>query len=159
MRLSATGRRGGGALDERAHIAPPRSAVTVVEGGDSNLVPCSAQHRKARAIAVSAAIAARHTFADALGCHRHPTSGAWTARAAPGGLDDRSLTASVRERTGVVRRPAMVQLLELSEADAALVIEARDRIGGFSSPEEVIVYTDLSPALVDGIRERLVFLR
>jgi len=75
-----------------------RSLITVDEGGDSNLVPCSAQHRKARAIAVSAAIAARHTFADALGC---------------------SLTASVRERTGVVRRPAMVQLLELSEADAA----------------------------------------
>jgi hypothetical protein len=96
-----------------------RSLITVDEGGDSNLVPCSAQHRKARAIAVSAAIAARHTFADALGCHRHQTSGAWTARAAPGDLDDRSLTASVRERTGVVRRPAMVQLLELSEADAA----------------------------------------
>jgi DNA uptake protein ComE-like DNA-binding protein len=53
----------------------------------------------------------------------------------------------------------IVQLLGLSEADAGLVIEARDRIGGFSSPEEVIAYTDLSPALVDGIRDRLVFLR
>jgi DNA uptake protein ComE-like DNA-binding protein len=52
----------------------------------------------------------------------------------------------------------MVQLLGLSEGDAALVVEARDRIGGFSSPEEVIAYTDLSPALVDGLRERLVFL-
>jgi Helix-hairpin-helix motif len=52
----------------------------------------------------------------------------------------------------------MVQLLGLSEADAAQVIEARDRIGGFSSAEEVIAYTDLSPVLVDGIRERLVFL-
>jgi hypothetical protein len=51
-----------------------------------------------------------------------------------------------------------VQLLGLSEADAAQVIEARDRIGGFSSAEEVIAYTDLSPSLVDGIRERLVFL-
>jgi hypothetical protein len=40
-----------------------------------------------------------------------------------------------------------------------MVIEACDRIGGFSSPEEVIAYTDLSPALVDGIRDRLVFLR
>jgi hypothetical protein len=63
---------------------PPRCAVTVVEGGDSNLIPCSAQHRKARAITVSAATAARHTFAAALGCHSHQTSGAWTAHAAPG---------------------------------------------------------------------------
>ena len=52
----------------------------------------------------------------------------------------------------------MVQLLGLSEADAAQVIEARDRMGGFLSAEEVIAHTDLSPVLVDGIRERLVFL-
>ena len=52
----------------------------------------------------------------------------------------------------------MVQLLGLSEADAAQVIEARDRIGGFSSDQEVIAYTDLSPMLVDSIRERLVFV-
>jgi hypothetical protein len=30
---------------------------------------------------------------------------------------------------------------------------------GFSSAEEVIAYTDLSPTLVDGVRERLLFLR
>ena len=54
--------------------------------------------------------------------------------------------------------PVMVQLLGLSEVDAAKVVEARDRIGGFSSAEEVIAYTELSPSLVDGIRERLVFL-
>jgi DNA uptake protein ComE-like DNA-binding protein len=52
----------------------------------------------------------------------------------------------------------MVQLLGLSEAEAAQVIEARDRMGGFLSAEEVIAHTDLSPVLVDGIRERLVFL-
>jgi hypothetical protein len=54
--------------------------------------------------------------------------------------------------------PVIVQLLGLSEADAAQVIEARDHIGGFLSPEEVIAHTDLSPILVDGIRGRLVFL-
>lgn len=54
--------------------------------------------------------------------------------------------------------PVMVQLLGLSEADVAQVIEARDRIGGFSSGEEVIAYTELSPALIDGLRERLLFL-
>jgi hypothetical protein len=54
--------------------------------------------------------------------------------------------------------PVMVQQLGLSEADAAKVVEARDRLGGFSSAEEVIAYTDLSPSLVDGIRERLVLL-
>ena len=52
----------------------------------------------------------------------------------------------------------MVQLLGLSEAEAAQVIEARDRMGGFLSAEEVIAHTDLSPVFVDGIRERLVFL-
>jgi hypothetical protein len=57
-----------------------------------------------------------------------------------------------------VPAPVIVQLLGLSEADAAQVIEARDRIGGFLSPEEVIAHTDLSPILVDGIRDRLVFL-
>jgi len=54
--------------------------------------------------------------------------------------------------------PVMVQLLEMSEADVAQVIEARDRIGGFSSAEEVIAYTELSPTLIDGLRERLLFL-
>jgi helix-hairpin-helix protein len=54
--------------------------------------------------------------------------------------------------------PVIVHLLGLSEADAVQVTEARDRIGGFSSAEEVIAYTDLSPTLVDGIRERLLFL-
>ena len=54
--------------------------------------------------------------------------------------------------------PVMVQLLGLSEADATQVIAARNRIGGFSSAEEVIAYTELSPSLIDGIRERLVFL-
>jgi hypothetical protein len=38
------------------------------------------------------------------------------------------------------------------------VIEARERIVGFSSAEEVIAYTELSPAVVDDLRERLLFL-
>lgn len=53
----------------------------------------------------------------------------------------------------------LVQLLGLSQADASRILEARDRLGGFSSPEEVIAFTDLSPALVDGLRDRLIFLR
>ena len=57
-----------------------------------------------------------------------------------------------------VPAPVIVDLLGLSEADAVQVIDARDRIGGFSSAEEVIAYTDLSPTVVDGLRERLVFL-
>ena len=47
--------------------------------------------------------------------------------------------------------------LSLSGA-RVLHLEARDRIGGFSSAEEVIAYTELSPALIDGLRERLLFL-
>jgi hypothetical protein len=57
-----------------------------------------------------------------------------------------------------VPAPVIVQLLGLSEAEAAQVIEARDRIGGFLSAEEVIAHTDLSPPRIDGNRERLVFL-
>jgi hypothetical protein len=57
-----------------------------------------------------------------------------------------------------VPAPVIIRLLGLSEAEAAQVIEARDRIGGFLSAEEVIAHTDLSPTLIDGIRERLVFL-
>jgi Helix-hairpin-helix motif len=52
----------------------------------------------------------------------------------------------------------IVGLLGLSEADAAQVTEARDRIGGFSSAEEMIAFTELSPARVDGIRDQLLFL-
>jgi hypothetical protein len=54
--------------------------------------------------------------------------------------------------------PVIVHLLGLSEAEVAQLTEVRDRIGGFSSAEEVIAYTDLSPTLVDGLRERLLFL-
>jgi hypothetical protein len=57
-----------------------------------------------------------------------------------------------------VPTPVIVQLLGLSEAEAAQVIGARDHIGGFISAEEVIVRTDLSPTRIDSIRERLVFL-
>jgi hypothetical protein len=53
----------------------------------------------------------------------------------------------------------LVKALGLSEADASRILEARDQLGGFSSAEEVIAFTDLSPALVEGIRDRLVFLR
>jgi hypothetical protein len=57
-----------------------------------------------------------------------------------------------------VPAPVIIQLLGLSEAEAAQVIEARDRIGGFLSAEEVIAHSDLSPPRIDAIRERLVFL-
>ena len=57
-----------------------------------------------------------------------------------------------------VPAPVMVQQLGLAEAEAAQVVEARDHIGAFLSAEEVIAHTDLSPTLIDGIRERLVFL-
>jgi Helix-hairpin-helix motif len=52
----------------------------------------------------------------------------------------------------------LMQLLGLPAAAVVNVVEVRDHIGGFSSAEEVIAYTDLSPALVDSVRERLLFL-
>jgi hypothetical protein len=44
---------------EHAHIAPPRCAVTVVEGGDSNRLPCSAEDGKARPNVVSGVTVAK----------------------------------------------------------------------------------------------------
>jgi hypothetical protein len=55
--------------------------------------------------------------------------------------------------------PVLARGLGLSEADAARLAQARDHVGGFSSPEEIIAFSDLSPAVVDGIRDHLVFLR
>jgi hypothetical protein len=52
----------------------------------------------------------------------------------------------------------LVDRLALLPAQAGQVVEARDRLGGFAGPEELIAYTDLSPEAVDGLRERLVFL-
>ncbi|HSK56456.1 MAG TPA: hypothetical protein VK908_14460 [Jiangellales bacterium] len=54
--------------------------------------------------------------------------------------------------------PVFVQVLGLSEADAAQLTTTRERVGGFTTADEVIAYTDLSPALVDSLGQRLVFL-
>jgi hypothetical protein len=54
--------------------------------------------------------------------------------------------------------PVFVHVLGLSEADAAQLATTRERVGGFATANEVIAYTDLSPALVDSLRQRLVFL-
>jgi hypothetical protein len=51
----------------------------------------------------------------------------------------------------------LVDQLGLSRAQAGQVVEARDRLGGFAGPEELIAYTELSPEAVDGLREHLVF--
>jgi len=51
----------------------------------------------------------------------------------------------------------LVDQLGLSPAQAGQVVEPRDRLGGFAGPEELIAYTELSPAAVDGLREHLVF--
>jgi Helix-hairpin-helix motif len=51
----------------------------------------------------------------------------------------------------------LVDQLGLSPAQAGQVVEARDRLGGFAGPEELIAYTELSPEAVDDLREHLVF--
>ena len=52
----------------------------------------------------------------------------------------------------------LVDRLALSPAQAAQVVEARERLGGFAGPEELIAFTDLSPEAVDDLRAHLVFL-
>jgi Helix-hairpin-helix motif len=52
----------------------------------------------------------------------------------------------------------LIDRLALSPAQAAQVVEARDRLGGFAGTEELIAFTELSPEAVDGLQEHLVFL-
>jgi DNA uptake protein ComE-like DNA-binding protein len=49
--------------------------------------------------------------------------------------------------------------LRLETGTAQQIVDARERLGGFSAPDELVVYCDgMSPARLDTIRERLVFL-
>jgi Helix-hairpin-helix motif len=52
----------------------------------------------------------------------------------------------------------LVDRLALSPAEAANVIQARDRLGGFAGAEELTALTELSPDTVDRVRDRLLFL-
>ena len=52
----------------------------------------------------------------------------------------------------------LIDRLALSPAQAAQVVEARDRLGGFTGPEELIAFTELPPKAVDGLQEHLMFL-
>jgi hypothetical protein len=51
-----------------------------------------------------------------------------------------------------------VDRLGLSASEAGRVVEARDHLGGFSSPAELAVYAELPEATVEAIRDRLLFL-
>jgi hypothetical protein len=52
----------------------------------------------------------------------------------------------------------LVDRLALSPTQADQVVEARDRLGGFAGPEELIAFTELTPDTVDDLRDRLLFL-
>lgn len=52
----------------------------------------------------------------------------------------------------------LVHELGIDPGDAAKVIAAREHIGGFTGPSELIAYA-LPPAAVDRVRDRLIFLR
>ena len=52
----------------------------------------------------------------------------------------------------------LVDRLGLSPAQAGQVVEARERLGGFAGPEELIACSGLPEATVSGLRERLLFL-
>lgn len=53
----------------------------------------------------------------------------------------------------------MVQLLELTPAQAEEIVRVRSEIHGFASIEELGAYTSLPPPVVEGLRERAIFLR
>src|SRR6266540_3375984 len=53
----------------------------------------------------------------------------------------------------------LVDRLGLSPTQAAQVVEARDRLGGFSGPEELTAFAELPEATVKVLGDRLLFLR
>jgi len=57
-----------------------------------------------------------------------------------------------------VPAPVLVDRLGLSASEAGRVVEARDHLGGFSSPAELAVYAELPEATVEAVRDRLLFL-
>jgi len=66
----------------------------------------------------------------------------------------------VRGRPAINHVPAqiLVDRLGLSPAEAGQVIEARDRLGGFAGPEELVAFSELPEAAVVALRDRLLFL-
>jgi hypothetical protein len=57
-----------------------------------------------------------------------------------------------------VPAPVLVDRLGLSASEAGRVMEARDHLGGFSSPAEFAVYAELPEATVEAVGDRLLFL-
>jgi hypothetical protein len=53
----------------------------------------------------------------------------------------------------------MVRLLELSPEQAEEIVRVRSEIHGFASLEELGAYTSLPPPVIEGLRERAIFLR
>jgi hypothetical protein len=53
---------------------------------------------------------------------------------------------------------ALVDQLGLTPAEAARVVEQRDRLGAYYTPEEVGAFAEVTEATVDVLRERLLFL-
>ncbi|REF36301.1 hypothetical protein DFJ64_1707 [Thermasporomyces composti] len=53
----------------------------------------------------------------------------------------------------------MVHVLELSPEHAEEIVRVRAEIHGFASLEELSAYTSLPPPVVEGLRERAIFLR
>ncbi len=53
--------------------------------------------------------------------------------------------------------PALAHLLGLTPAEAADVLGARDRIGRFTSADELCAYTSLTPDRVDELRDLMLF--
>ena len=57
-----------------------------------------------------------------------------------------------------VPNQVLVEWLGLSPAEADRVIEARDRLGGFSSAAELCAFAEIPDATIDPVQERLLFL-
>lgn len=57
-----------------------------------------------------------------------------------------------------VPNQVLAERLGLSPAEAARVVEARERLGGFSSAAELCAFAEVPDATIDLVQERLVFL-
>lgn len=57
-----------------------------------------------------------------------------------------------------VPNQVLVEWLGLSPVEADQVVEARERLGGFSSAAELCAFTEIPDATIDPVQERLLFL-
>jgi Protein of unknown function (DUF2510)/Helix-hairpin-helix motif len=126
------------ALVLRGRVFAPRAAPPATDPATAAALAAGKRREEARAIATGDVALAGEL------CVGHPEL---PRQFDEGGLVD----------VNHVPAQVLVDRLGLSPAQAGQVVEARERLGGFASPEQLIASSELSEAAVNALRERLLF--